>query len=302
MSVESKGRVLRFAGFRRAVSSLDRALGFYVGALGFAVTRTGDRSAQLALGEESIELFSPLNFEAPSADGPAASVASAGFQHLAIVTPEMDAALHRLDAFAPRAISRGGAVLLPRSSGGVRAFKFRDLDGHPLELIEFPAGVGDPRWHRADRHGPTLGFDHSAISVGDTTRSLAFYQTGLGLELGARQLNRGEEQARLDGCAEAEVEVIALEPSRVATPHLELLGYRTPAPLSRPTSLPIGEDHSDRITFVVDDLRAVLGQLRSIRPGLSTLDSSDTVQLRDDDGHMLLLQQALHAPPEPMTP
>ena len=37
-------------------------------------------------------------------------------------------------------ISTDGPQLLPASSGGVTAYKFRDPEGHPLELIAFPPG------------------------------------------------------------------------------------------------------------------------------------------------------------------
>jgi hypothetical protein len=36
---------------------------------------------------------------------------------------------------------------LPRN-GSVQAFKFRDRDGHPLELLYFPPGQGRPIWHQ----------------------------------------------------------------------------------------------------------------------------------------------------------
>ena len=39
-----------------------------------------------------------------------------------------------------RPISPDGRVRLPDNSGGVTAYKFRDHDGHPLELLEFPQG------------------------------------------------------------------------------------------------------------------------------------------------------------------
>jgi len=58
------------------------------------------------------------------------------FQHLAIVVNDMDAAYAHLSLSAVwRPISDGGPQLLPPSNGAVRAFKFRDPDGHPLELL-----------------------------------------------------------------------------------------------------------------------------------------------------------------------
>ena len=31
------------------------------------------------------------------------------------------------------------------TAGGIKAFYFKDPDGHPLEILQFPAGKGDPR-------------------------------------------------------------------------------------------------------------------------------------------------------------
>ena len=162
------------------------------------------------------------------------------FQHVAVVASDMDRAYGQLQSVAPVPISRGGPQRLPAASGGVRAFKFRDPDGHPLELIEFPAGSGDQRWQAAKtrrRAGPTLGIDHSAISVSDVERSVAYYQQ-LGFTVGARQRNSGAEQARLDGLDSSEVEVVALLPVDRSGPHLELLGYQTPQPISVPVGKP----------------------------------------------------------------
>ena len=64
------------------------------------------------------------------------------FQHLAIVVSDMDAAYAHLGlAEGWQAISDNGPQQLPLSNGGVRAFKFRDPDGHPLELIWFPSSA-----------------------------------------------------------------------------------------------------------------------------------------------------------------
>ena len=66
-------------------------------------------------------------------------------------------------------ISTSGPQLLPAASGGVSAFKFRDPEGHPLELIAFPPGAVPPQWQTAS-HGCVsgnrslggLGFRHCA--------------------------------------------------------------------------------------------------------------------------------------------
>ncbi len=54
-----------------------------------------------------------------------------------------------------------------KNAGGIRAFYFRDPDGHPLEILQFPADKGNPKWH--DANGRLfLGIDHTAIVISDT--------------------------------------------------------------------------------------------------------------------------------------
>lgn len=216
-----------FVALRRCATNLQRSARFYCDALGFEIV---DRSADetvLSLGAQRIVLVADPGREAQPVYGP-----DLHFQHVAIVAGDMRAAFARLQGFAPVAISRGGPQRLPAASGGACAYKFRDPDGHALELIEFPPGQGAPCWHAAIRptDGPTLGIDHAAISVSDVERSIVFYER-LGFTVQSRQRNRGTEQARLDGLVDAEVEVVALMPSQATTPHLELLGYRVPEPL-----------------------------------------------------------------------
>ena len=158
--------------------------------------------------------------------GPAAN--DPAFQHFAIPVRAMDRAMAALAAVAPEPISRGGAQLLPASSGGVTAFKFRDPDGHPLEILFFPSGDAAERW--AEAPGLFLGIDHTAVTVSSIEDALAFFESECGFRLASRGLNRGPEQARLDGLADPVVDVLALAPPGGATPHLELLHYREPAP------------------------------------------------------------------------
>jgi catechol 2,3-dioxygenase-like lactoylglutathione lyase family enzyme len=211
---------------------------FYERALGFRLLTAGRREEQnlawasqgsayratLSLGGEMIEL---MQFERPGRPYPVTSSASdLSFQHFAIVVSDMARAYQRLcsvDGWS--AISTDGPQTLPPSSGGVVAFKFRDPDGHPLELLAFPERETPVHWQARPKADLLLGIDHSAISVSDSARSIAFYQA-LGLRATSRSLNRGYEQARLDGLAEPRVEVTALSPRR-PTPHVELLCYRS---------------------------------------------------------------------------
>ena len=307
------GAVLRLAGIRRTVTDLTRAIDFYCGALGFECDRTepcdpiGDafmpadesmRCARLTLGDEAIELVAPVGFERrPGMEQADDGVSTLAFQHIAIVTRDMAAALARLKRFSPNTISTDGAVRLPEDAGGVTAFKFRGPDRHPLELIVFPEGSGDARWQGSASRGVTLGIDHSAIAVGDVERSIAFYVEQLGLRVGSRHVNRGREQASLDGIRESVVEVVALTPRARETPHLELLAYRTPAAQGERNVGSLVNDRSDRLVLVVDSLRAIKPRLEAVQaeraaiPGTQAVVGDAGVLLRDPDGHLVLLEQ-----------
>ena len=107
----------------------------------------------------------------------AASASDLCFQHFAIVVADMALAYRRLCSVSGwTAISIDGPQRLPPSSGGVSAFKFRDPDGHPLELLAFPDGRWPAQWRARSNGDLALGIDHSAISVSDSARSIAFYQ------------------------------------------------------------------------------------------------------------------------------
>ena len=293
-------RVLAFAGFRRSVADLAHAIDFYVAALGFqceAFNNGPPRCARLRLGGESIELCEWAGAELLGATRQDAGVASAGFQHLAIVASDMGAALTRLRRLAPSPISSGDAVRLPASAGGVTAYKFCDPDGHPLELISFPAGTGNPKWQRLQPNPPTLGIDHSAISVVNVERSLAFYTAGLGFALTSRQVNSGVGQDRLDGVSGVVVDVLGLTPAGVGTPHLELLGYRQPAPQPRTRHVAIDKDPSDRLAWRAQGVDAIVARLASMHwldaggPACMKRGAGEWL-LRDADGHLMVLREA----------
>nr|WP_192843196.1 VOC family protein [Aureimonas sp. AU12] len=196
----------------------------------------------LRLGDEVLDLIGAAG---PPMDPPLSN--ATGFQHCAIIVSNMAAAMARL-APVPgwTAISRGSPERLPAASGGATAFKFRDPDGHPLEFLQFAPGAVPPVWRRGADGPACLGIDHSAITVRDADRAIAFYE-GLGFTLGERHLNRGPEQARLDGLdvPKAEVEVVSLQAAGGASPHLELLCYRDPPALRAP--VPDGSPFATRL-------------------------------------------------------
>ena len=177
----------------------------------------------LAIGAQEVSF---LRFDPPGRLYPADSTATdLWFQHIAIVVSDMADAHGRAMAAGARPITRGGPQTLPGNTGGVTAFKFRDPDGHPLELLFFPEGTGAAAWQARDVTSPFLGIDHTAVAVGDAGRAQAFFES-LGLTAGDATDNRGVEQERLDDVAEDRCRVIPMRPPE-KPPHVELLGYET---------------------------------------------------------------------------
>jgi catechol 2,3-dioxygenase-like lactoylglutathione lyase family enzyme len=222
--------VRRMLRIERQTDDPERAAAFYISALDFeAVTACSESEAgvrSLRLGAETLRL---VGATMPGARRRPARSFDRWFQHLAIAVADMDRAYARLAAVPGlEAITRGGPQQLPPASGSVTAFKFRDPDGHPLELLQFPAGRGPEKWRRPQAGRLFLGVDHSAITVADTGRSITFYERALGLKVSAQSLNQGPVQARLDDATGAIVEVTALVTSDPASAHVELLCYRHP--------------------------------------------------------------------------
>jgi catechol 2,3-dioxygenase-like lactoylglutathione lyase family enzyme len=275
------------ASISRVVADLGRAEAFYCEGLGFHpvpdAPRRPDLPAPLGLpgttvtqrvlrlGAEDVAL---VRFGPPGPAYPAGSRSNdLWFQHLAVVVDDMAAAFRQLSALHPAAISTNGPERLPPRNGGVSAFKFRDPDGHPLELIHFPPGQGRAVWQAA-RHGgqagPFLGIDHSALSVSGTARSLRFYRR-LGFRPASRSWNRGPAQAGLDGLPGARLRVTGLRLLESSGLGLELLAYHPPG---RP--MPAGRADAAWVDWVT-----------LLYPGLPS-----PRLVRDPDGHRLLLTGA----------
>ena len=222
------------------VSDLDRSEDDYVTTFGCAVERRDTiepsvtsvrgiphargRSSCLRLGRERIELLEFMD-SAGRPYPPDSTSTDLWFQHMAIVVNDMTRA-HKKVMANPRfrMISRGGPVRLPDSSGGVTAFKFRDHDGHPLELLAFPAGHGPGEWRSTNGGGPFLGVDHTAIAISDTARSASFFEAVFGFRAGPGTDNRGPEQDALDDVDDVRVRVTPLARGLPA-PRMELLSY-----------------------------------------------------------------------------
>jgi len=244
----------------RNVTDLDEAAKFYIEALGFQPVGTVAEDPELAgllqvgqirllrlrLGSQEIELSQCFP---PGLEHFREDANFVDFQHIALLTPDIHAAYEKAITNGAEPISDDGPVELPATSGGVTAVKFRDPEGHPLEFLQ----------------NPSSGYDHSAISVTNVNRSVAFY-AGIGLLLDARQVNYGPEQDALDGLEDTKLDVVALRPLQ-PTPHVELLCYRSPRAI--PCQWALKDICADRLVFAAD------------AAGLRLM--------RDPDGHVVLL-------------
>jgi catechol 2,3-dioxygenase-like lactoylglutathione lyase family enzyme len=254
------------------------------------------RALVLRLGDQELELLAFAELGNPY---PAGSTSDdLRFQHIAIVVSDMRAAYARLlkcDGWTP--ITIPAPQRLPVSSGSVTAFKFRDPEGHPLELLAFPSDNIPPYWKKAPpSHTSCLGIDHSAIVVASTVQSIEFYHRILGFSVGARSLNHGQEQERLDAVPNVVVEVTALDPETPAPPHLELLSYRSAAARNAaPPMLSSNDIAASRLVLEVDQVTRLEQELsaasvRFISTGIVKLkDGRSAALIYDPDGHALLL-------------
>src|SRR6266702_8864404 len=191
------------------VSNMDRAMDFYSKVLTFEKVSDTEvagesyehlegvfglrmRVVRMRLGDEFIELTEyltpkgrPIPVDSRSNDR--------WFQHIAIIVSDMDKAYQWLRENKVEHASTGPQTLPEwnKNAGGIRAFYFKDPDQHALEILWFPPGKGDAKWHRETQNAKRkrdnaqpqqlfLGIDHTAIVVNDTDASLRFYRDFLG--------------------------------------------------------------------------------------------------------------------------
>ncbi len=312
MAGHASAAVVRIDRIVLTVADLDRTEAFYRDALGFqAVQRTehadaatqrllgvpsASRSLTMQLGGQRVEF---TQFRDAGRPYPAGSQsADLWFQHFAIVVSDIDAAYARLQSVAFQPISIGGPQTLPEEDGHVRAYKFRDPDGHPLELIYFPPGTGRAVWAGTGRRPLTLGIDHTAIGISRTPASMAFYAGLLGLSQAYEVLNRGPRQDDLDATFDAMVRITGMRPAAPDGPGVEFLDYRAP-PTGR--TMPADSRGNDlwhaHVVMAVDDLDRLIRVLddagvRFVSPGIVPLsDGHKAAAVLDPDGHPIVLEQ-----------
>ncbi len=247
---------------------------------------------QSARGSQRI-FFGITGVERPGPPYPAGSRSpDLWFQHFAIVVSDMDAAHARLRAAGVPPISFGGPETLPEQNGGLRAFKLRDPDGHPLELLWFPPGQGRANLAAAGR----LVFGHrpSAIAIASTKKSLAFYRGLPGLHTAFAGTNEGETQERLDGVAGAVVRITGLQAAPPEGSGIEFLEYEKPA-VGRPAAGIRADDAAHaHLTLVVVSLQEILAAPEVQRLSASAIPLSRKVcsaSIVDPDGDVLVLAE-----------
>lgn len=299
------------------VSDIDRAVSFYSGVLSFKKVSDAEvagetyeslegvfglrmRVVRMQIGDEFIELteyLAPKGRLIPMI----ARSNDRSFQHIAIIVSDMDKAYDRLRENKVEHASSGPQRLPDwnKNAAGIRAFYFKDPDGHPLEILQFPPDKGSAKWHRASDN-LFLGIDHTAIVVGDTDSSLHFYRNLLGMHVVGESENYGTEQAHLNNVFGAHLRITSLRAE--AGPGIELLEYLSPRD---GTPFPADEHSNDvvhRQTLVfTNDVNTAAKQFSNehasfVSSGVvaesdGQLGFKKAFLARDPDGHAILVEE-----------
>ena len=316
---EKPAQINSVAQVSMVVSDMDRSIDFYSNVLTFEkvsdVKISGTeiehlegllgvrmRVVRMRLGDEFLELTEFLTPRGRAIPDDSRSN-DRWFQHIAIITSHMDRAYQRLREHKLRYASTAPQVLPAylTNAAGIRAFYFRDPDDHFLEILQFPAHKGDPKWHR-----PTdrlfLGIDHTAIVVGDTDVSLKFYRDILGMRIAGESENYGTEQEHLNNVFGAHLRITSLRSA--AGPGIELLEYLTPSDgRAVPTDSRTDDLWSWQTTVVPRDMDATA---HAVRAGKFSEVSGDRIVLltsdlgfrrafviRDPDRHLIRVAELL---------
>lgn len=300
-------------GIGMTVSDMARAVEFYSKVLSFEKVSDAEvwgdeyehlkgvfglrmRVVRMRLGDEFIELTEYL---APKGRPIPADSRSHDrwFQHIAIIVSDMDRAYLRLRQHKAEHASTGPQRLPDwnRNAAGIRAFYFKDPDGHPLEILQFPPDKGDPKWHSAAGK-LFLGIDHTAMVVADTETSLKFYRDLLGLKVAGESENYGTEQEHLNNVFGARLRITTLRAA--AGPGIELLEYLAPrdgrpaSPDARANDLAHWQTRlmTADAAAVAKGLRA--GKFAFVSPGVIAIDGATLgftkgFLARDPDGHVV---------------
>ena len=314
------GDVERLAMIGFTVADVDREATFFTQVLSFekvsdfrvtgseydkmeGVFNTNMRIVHLKLGEQMVEL---TQYISPPTGRPIPVPSYSNdewFEHMAIVVRDMDAAYKILQENNVQQIS-ANPITIPESNpgaAGIKAVKFRDPEGHDLELIYFPPGKADPAWQKPTNQ-VFLGLSHTAMTVDSTEKGVAFYRDLLGFDVGGVTFNTGVTQEVLDDLFNDTCLVTPIMPSS-QPPHIEFLDYKTP-PGGR--LMPVDTKANDlwhwQTTLVTKDIQAVTDRLRKagaqfVTPDIVSIPQETQAELgfkkalmvRDPNGHAIRL-------------
>jgi catechol 2,3-dioxygenase-like lactoylglutathione lyase family enzyme len=263
------------------------------------------RVVRMKLGSETIEL---TDYLAP--EGKPVPVDSRSndrwFQHFAIIVSDMEKAYSWLRQNKVQHASTGPQRLPDwnKNAGGIKAFYFKDPDGHALEILSFPSDKGLPKWHELAKSGKIfLGIDHTAIVVRDTETSLKFYRDALGLEVKGESENYGTEQEHLNNVFGARLRITGLRPASdgngIGIEFLEYLAPRDgrPYPMDTKANDLIHWQTSLKTNDSNSLMKALLaGKFNFISSGLISLPDASLgfkqgFIVRDPDGHAMKIIQ-----------
>ena len=314
-SFPANGAVAAVGAVGMTVSDVDRSVEFFKRVLSFEKVSDAEvagteyehlqglfglrmRVVRMKLGDEFLELTEymtprgrPIPVDSRSNDR--------WFQHIAIITSDMDRAYQWLRKNKVEHASTSPQKLPEtiKPAAGIRAFYFKDPDGHALEVLQFPADKGAAKWHQpSDKL--FLGIDHTAIVVSDTDSSLSFYRDALGMSVAGESENFGTEQEHLNNVFGARLRITALRAA--SGPGIEFLEYLAPRD---GRAMPADEKASDLIHWqtklVTSDANAMVGRLRAgkfgfVSSGLIQMPDSSLgfvkgFLVRDPDGHVMQL-------------
>src|ERR1700756_3348310 len=313
----SSAQVIAVGPIQMTVADMDRSVDFYSRVLTFEKTSDTEiagenlehlfgvfgarvRVVRMKLGGESIEL---VQFLAPRGRAIPADSRSNDlwFQHIAIIVSDMDRAYQVLRENRVEHASSGPQRLPDwnKNAAGIRAFYFKDPDGHPLEILQFPPDKGMEKWHQISDQ-LFLGIDHTAIVVSDTESSLKFYRDLMGLRIAGESDNYGTEQEHLNNVFGAHLRITSLRAS--AGPGIELLEYLAP---SDGNPFPADERANDIVhrqtSVMTKNAEAAAQQFSNVRTKFvssGVVSESDgklgfhkAFLVRDPDGHAILVEE-----------
>lgn len=300
--------------FQLTVSDMDQSVQFYTRILNFvketdaqvdhreAYNRLTDlkdvkvRVVQLKIGDEYLVLkqyLHPKGREMPKD----LKNNDPWYHHIAIVVSNMDKAFRMVHTHHYPFISTWPQTY-PHSNkdlGGISEFYFKDPDGHPLALIQYPPDKGPRKWHTPTNR-TFLGIDHTTIVVNNVNESLDFYQKLLGFKATITTLKHGRVQENLTHVLGARVRSVMLRPPQ--GPGIQLMEYLHPPSEKLLKETKVNDIWYEQINTVSESVDKVYDLLKDhktkmISKGVQDFHHRDfrAFIAEDPDGHAILFSQ-----------